>query len=676
MRIVIDMQGAQTESRFRGIGRYTMAFAQAVVRNRGEHEVLLALSGLFPDTIEPIRAAFDGLLPQENIRVWYAPGPVRECEPGNAWRREAAEHIREAFLASLHPDVVHVTSLFEGYVDDAVTSIGVFAPQLKTVVSLYGAEPRIDLGGVGRQSSAYSAFQTKKREHLQHANAVIQLDATDAECDPAAHVDQDWPVNPLSVIEVYEGVCYSDKAANHHVDGEVSALLDSLAAIRPRGVKELDLLAAASAVSLNNPENRQRNLYVDISDLVQKDLRTGIQRVTRSILRALQCNPPEGYQVAPVYATQTRLGYWHARQFEKKLVSGGQAQDGKDDMVDPQPGDVFLGLDFVAGIVAAQHQYLTWMRNHGVRVHFVVYDLLPIKLPHAFPAGADTGHRQWLQNIAEFDGAVCISRAVQADLDAWLEQAKPKRLRPFKTDWFHLGADIENSAPSQGMPDGAEDVLSRLAMRPSFLMVGTLEPRKGHAHVLDAFEHLWRTGVEANLVIIGKQGWLVDKLIDRLRNHSELNNRLFWLESISDEYLEQIYPVSTCLIAASEGEGFGLPLIEAAQHKLPIIARDIPVFREVADRHAFYFSDVSANSLAEAIIEWRRLYEAGDCPRSTDLPWLTWRKSAQQLLGGLKLNEANDRAHIAVRVSSLLNRNPSILDQRASINPCSVALHF
>jgi len=83
MRIVIDMQGAQTESRFRGIGRYTMSFAQAVVRNGGEHEIILALSGLFPETIEPIRAAFDGMLPQENIRVWHAPGPVREKHPDN-----------------------------------------------------------------------------------------------------------------------------------------------------------------------------------------------------------------------------------------------------------------------------------------------------------------------------------------------------------------------------------------------------------------------------------------------------------------------------------------------------------------------------------------------------------------------------------------------------------------
>ena len=43
MRLIIDMQGTQTASRFRGIGRYTMGLAEALVRNRGEHEVLLAL---------------------------------------------------------------------------------------------------------------------------------------------------------------------------------------------------------------------------------------------------------------------------------------------------------------------------------------------------------------------------------------------------------------------------------------------------------------------------------------------------------------------------------------------------------------------------------------------------------------------------------------------------------
>src|SRR5450830_1437825 len=130
MRIVIDMQGAQTESRFRGIGRYTLSLSQAMVRNRGKHEIILALSGLFPDTIEPIRAAFDGLMPQENIRIWYALGPVRELEVGNDWRREVAERVREAFLANLRPDVIFIPGFCEGYQDDGVTSIGVFASHL------------------------------------------------------------------------------------------------------------------------------------------------------------------------------------------------------------------------------------------------------------------------------------------------------------------------------------------------------------------------------------------------------------------------------------------------------------------------------------------------------------------------------------------------------------------
>jgi glycosyltransferase involved in cell wall biosynthesis len=98
-------------------------------------------------------------------------------------------------------------------------------------------------------------------------------------------------------------------------------------------------------------------------------------------------------------------------------------------------------------------------------------------------------------------------------------------------------------------------MLSLLAQNNNFLMVGTLEPRKGHEQVLDAFEMLWQSDLPVNLVIVGKQGWMVEELADRIRTHSELNKRLFWLEGISDKYLEQVYKVSSSLIAASYGEG-------------------------------------------------------------------------------------------------------------------------
>jgi len=172
-----------------------------------------------------------------------------------------------------------------------------------------------------------------------------------------------------------------------------------------------------------------------------------------------------------------------------------------------------------------------------------------------------------------------------------------------------------------------------LADNPNFFMVGTLEPRKGHAQTLEAFECLWAAGVQANLVIVGKHGWLVDELAAKLLNHPEAGKRLLWLEGASDEYLEYLYNNCDCLIAASYGEGFGLPLIEAAQYQLPIIARDLPVFREVAGEHAWFFSGADAQAVADSIGEWLLLHAEGRHPQSSQMPWLTWKASAQQLIG-------------------------------------------
>ncbi|MFN3630079.1 MAG: glycosyltransferase family 4 protein, partial [Casimicrobiaceae bacterium] len=240
--------------------------------------------------------------------------------------------------------------------------------------------------------------------------------------------------------------------------------------------------------------------------------------------------------------------------------------------------------------------------------------------------------RHWLQFIAEADGAVCISRAVAQELAAWLGEHGPPRLRPYRISWFHLGADVKQSAPTRGMPEGAPAVLAALRARPSFLMVATIEPRKGHAQTLAAFEQLWARGVEANLVFVGKAGWRVEALLERLRSHPEAGRRLYWLEGISDEYLDAVYAASRALIAASLGEGFGLPLIEAARHRVPIIARDIPVFREVAGEHAFYFADDHApETIARAVEDWLALDRQGRAPQSAGMPYLTWAESAEQL---------------------------------------------
>lgn len=175
MRIVIDMQGAQTASRFRGIGRYTLSFAQAIVRNRGEHDIILALNGFFADTIEPIRAEFDGTLSQDDIRIWYAPGPVARERHQNVTRHEMAELIREAFLASLQPDIIHICSLFEGFGDDSVLSIGQLDQNTPVTAALHDLIPLLHADQYLKPNSRFEPYYFRQLDYLKKASRLLSI---------------------------------------------------------------------------------------------------------------------------------------------------------------------------------------------------------------------------------------------------------------------------------------------------------------------------------------------------------------------------------------------------------------------------------------------------------------------------------------------------------------------
>lgn len=390
-------------------------------------------------------------------------------------------------------------------------------------------------------------------------------------------------------------------------------------------------LTLAKNIAQNYSPLTEKQLFIDISELVHRDSKSGIQRVVRSILSELLANPPKGFKVEPVYATPEESGYRYARQFTLRFLHCPDHVF-TDDLVEAFNGDIFLGLDLQHHVVAQQSAFYQHLRGIGAQVYFVIYDLLPVLRPDVFPIIASSLHTTWLNVLAQSDGTICISRAVADEMLEWLNVFGPKRLRSFNLGWFHLGADVAGSIPTAGMPEDTGYVFDSLSNRPTFLMVGTLEPRKGQLQTLEAFDLLWSKGVDVNLVIIGKQGWMVDQLIVSITNHPERNQRLFWLAGISDEYLEKVYAASTCLIAASEGEGFGLPLFEAAQYRLPIIARDIPVFREVAGIHAHYFSGLEPIALADSVREWLTLDKSGQAPKSDAMPWLTWKQSTQNLL--------------------------------------------
>ena len=416
---------------------------------------------------------------------------------------------------------------------------------------------------------------------------------------------------------------------------QISTLCQELAIINDPWAKQQEWECLASAISKNyTPPFTQKQLLVDVSELIQQDAGSGIQRVVRNILREWLLRPPADYRIEPVYATMEN-GYRYARKFSLEFMEC-PVSDLNDDPVEYRQGDIFLGLDLQPNIVPQHREEFQKMRCHGVQVKFVVYDLLCLLQPQHFFAGADLQFSKWLEVVAENDGAICISKAVKDELQEWLRENYSGRESHLPITWFHLGADMDEVDPDNTLGEdkliiNKPGVLRTCQAKTNFLMVGTMEPRKGHGQTLCAFEELWAQNIDVSLTIIGKAGWMVDDLAARIRTHKEYGQRLFWLSDADDPYLKQVYAQSDCLIAASHGEGFGLPLIEAAQYGLAIIARDIPVFREVADNNAFYFTGSTPGDLTAVLKQWLALYQENSHPKSNMIKWETWRQASEKL---------------------------------------------
>jgi glycosyltransferase involved in cell wall biosynthesis len=380
--------------------------------------------------------------------------------------------------------------------------------------------------------------------------------------------------------------------------------------LAPYRVLPVSLLRAYSFRCAQVPSSGNRHrLLIDVSVIARHDAGTGIQRVVRGLVEPLLAAPPERFQIELVSATRNT-------PYNRTALrsSGGAVQQGNLPL--PGPGDVFFALDLAANVLPYRMGELFRWKREGVRFIFLAYDLLPVSHPEWFRSTTTDHFRRWLRALATLaDDVLCISDAVRYDLLTWCTRELGLKHLP-RLDVIPMGCDISYRRPH------ADEVKTRADV---VLMVGTLEPRKGHALVLDTFEKLWETGNTSTLVLAGRPGWAVETLTQRIRNHPEYGGRLIWLESPDDELLDHWYRASAGLIMASEGEGFGLPILEAAAYGKHLLLRDLPVFREIAGAQATYFS--GSEAFESALSEWlARIAQGQESPPALQLK--SWAESA------------------------------------------------
>lgn len=386
-------------------------------------------------------------------------------------------------------------------------------------------------------------------------------------------------------------------------------------------------------------------LLVDVSAIARHDAQTGVQRVVRAVWHELQRRNGEGFRLVPVFASREH-GYCYAPI---------EVLDRHESLGKPQPvlvsaGDKFLGLDLSAHFLPKYRRQVRAWRANGATVHLVVYDLLPILRPEWFNKATAVHFRKWFEILTtEADQAICISKQVSRDLRDRLQSGGRKSKLSIVN--MAMGGDIAASRPSSGISEEVSLLLDRLRFRPAILMVGTIEPRKGYETAIAAFENLWRrqSGDAPDLVIVGKGGWKTLALQNMIRCHPEHNSRLHWLDSVSDEGLCKLYDACRGVFMASRGEGFGLPLVEAANHCRHVLARDLPVFREQGVPNALYFEDDDPEKLGELLMQLATL--GGKVrPALPDLP--TWSASVDALLRDIGISHKEPVAS-ATQIRSL-----------------------
>jgi glycosyltransferase involved in cell wall biosynthesis len=416
-----------------------------------------------------------------------------------------------------------------------------------------------------------------------------------------------------------------------------SRLADILARWRPRADEAAPQTEIATPVQpdqLGFPDHSgqtplpARRLLIDVTGTVKRDAGTGIQRVVKEIVRAFYANDDRDLPVVAVRCENGRL--FAARAFVAALSAASAAQMDADPEIEIVPGDRFLMLSDSWNAFETLAPVIGAIRANGGEIVSCIFDLIPELYPAACHEVTVPRYRAWLRRgLIECDGFIAISKTVAQELADYVAQHRLPHRPGLKIGWFQCGADL--STPASVEPRDKIHAAVE-GSGPVFLMVGTIEPRKGHRVALAAFDRLWRDGVSARLVIVGRRGWYEEAVIAAITGHPEFGRRLFWFDDVEDGELTFLYKNVAALVLPSYAEGFGLPIVEAARHGRPVICSDLPVFREVGRDGALYFRVNDSDALGVVLQEFIAGKRNVDPERVLQVTWCDGARRIAEVL--------------------------------------------
>ena len=240
--------------------------------------------------------------------------------------------------------------------------------------------------------------------------------------------------------------------------------------------------------------------------------------------------------------------------------------------------------------------YLFMLKSQRVRPIFMVHDLIPLTHPQFCRSGEEAKHLQRLHNcVRAASGVVCNSQATMDGL--------AKLCHDY--GWAKPPAAVALLAPELPEPTGGATPIEG----PYFVFVSTIEPRKNHWMILQLWEKLVLQMGDAapKLVIIGQRGWDYEEVTALLENSALLKGVVMEVSRCSDAEMVNYLQYSRALVFPSFTEGYGMPVVEALTLGVPVIASDLPVFREFADQVPDYIDVMDEATWFSTICDFTKI---------------------------------------------------------------------
>ena len=252
------------------------------------------------------------------------------------------------------------------------------------------------------------------------------------------------------------------------------------------------------------------------------------------------------------------------------------------------------------------------------QITVLIHDVIPLDYPEYQRAGTVEVFEQKLRRVR-----------AHADLVIYNSADTQHRTERQMAAWGSVPAGIVAHLGTMPiLPDVDEVPENAAPPAPYFITVGTIEPRKNHALLLDIWEQM---GAEApHLLICGSRGWNNEAVFARL-DSLPADTRVHEVSGLSDGALAALVQGAHGLLFPSHAEGFGLPAVEALQLGTPVMCSNIATFREVLAHNAVYIDDSDGKMWEKTIVDWSK--RPRDTLRIHDFNALTWAEHFKVVLG-------------------------------------------